>query len=74
MEKTVILLILIVAVHGMPRIHIPDWNKGPEKDIQPYILNGQDADAGEWPWQVTHCDIEIDEDKTPQRLLRYVSL
>ena len=52
MEKIVILLMLVVAVHGMPRIHISGWNKEPPNDIQPFIRNGQDADVGEWPWQV----------------------
>ena len=46
-------LIFVVAVHGMPRIHIPGRSKEPANDIEPLIRNGQDSDPGEWPWQVT---------------------
>ena len=42
-----ILLLFVAAAYGLPMVP-----KRPGMSGVPFVINGEDADVGEWPWQV----------------------
>ena len=47
MMRAAILLMFMVGAYGLPMFR---FRRG--MSATPFVINGEDADVGEWPWQV----------------------